>query len=203
MSETIADTGARQRPRRWTMRRASGVVRSVLLNITAAAGAVCIVLVVLALVFHISLVMFRTGSMAPTIPTGSLAVVKRIPADQAKVGEVVTVDRPGHKLPITHRVVSVTPAADGSTTLVLKGDANASVDPAPYHVHTVRRVIWHAPGLARVIVWFGRPLVLATLTVLVAALVTWVLWPRREEDDGEDARSVAEPDGRSDSGALP
>jgi signal peptidase len=200
LSEVTAES--RQRPRRWTPRRVSGVVRSVLLNITAAAGAVCIVLVVLALVFHISLVMFRTGSMAPTIPTGSLAVVKRIPADQARVGDVVTVNRPGHQLPITHRVVSVTPGGDGNATLVLKGDANASVDAAPYRVHTVRQVIWHAAGLARVIVWFGRPLVLATLTVLVAALVTWVLWPRREENDEQD-EAAEDAAARTGSGAPP
>jgi signal peptidase len=158
------------------------VVRSTLLNLAAAGGAVCIVLVVLALVFHITLIMFKTGSMAPAIPAGSLAIVREIPAADARVGQVVTVDRPG-RLPVTHRVVSVTSArADaatpGTATLVLKGDANPVNDPAPYTVPTVRIVLWSAPGLARVVVWFSDPFVLGTLTVAVATLVTWVLWPR-------------------------
>ncbi|GAA4162661.1 hypothetical protein GCM10022286_21890 [Gryllotalpicola daejeonensis] len=159
--------------------RASRIIRTVLLDVTAAAGAVCIVLVVLALVFHLSLIMFRTGSMSPTIPTGSLAMVHHIPAEQAHVGDVVTVERPG-ELPITHRLVSSKPDAAGGYDLVLKGDANAAADPVPYHVTTVGRVVWHAPGLARVIVWFSNPFVLGGLAMAVAALVAWVLWPRQD-----------------------
>jgi signal peptidase len=184
MSDSVAD--APGYPRR---RRLSAVLRSTLLNLAAAGGAVCIVLVVLALVFHITLIMFKTGSMAPEIPAGSLAVVREIPAADARVGQIVTVDRPG-ELPVTHRVVRVTPAAGtaepaetagaaepGAATLVLKGDANPVNDPAPYTVPTVRLVVWLAPGLARVIVWLSDPFVLGGLTVAVAGLITWALWP--------------------------
>ncbi|MCL2515244.1 MAG: signal peptidase I [Microbacteriaceae bacterium] len=170
-----------------TRRRSAGavaasIVRNVLLNVAAVAGSICIILVVLAFAFHITLIMFRTGSMSPTIPTGSVAVVRQIPATEARVGDVVTVDRPG-ELPITHRVVSTTPGADGTVSLRLKGDANAEPDAVTYQVTTVRRVIWHAPGLAYAIVWMSQPLVIGGLTVGIAALVTWVLWPRREEGD--------------------
>lgn len=160
-------------------RRVAVAVRSILFNVAAAAGAVCIVLVLLAWTFHLSLVMFRTGSMSPTIPAGSVALVKRIPAADARVGQIVTVDRPGH-LPITHRVVSVSPADGGGAVLVLKGDANALADAPPYRVDTVREVIWHAPHLARAVVWVSQPLVIGTLTLLVAGLVTWTLWPSRD-----------------------
>jgi signal peptidase len=163
--------------------RAGSIVRGTLLNVAAALGAVCIVLVVLAVVFHISLIMFKTGSMSPSIPTGSLALVKQIPASDARVGDVVTVDRPG-ELPITHRVVHTTAGTDGTTRLVLKGDANAADDPAPYTVRTVRLVLWSVPGLAYFVVWLSNPVVLGVLTVAVAALVVWVLWPR----DAEHAR---------------
>lgn len=153
-------------------------LRTTVLNVSAAAGALCIAWVVAALVLHLSLIMFRTGSMAPTIPAGSLALVMQVPAGEVQPGEVVTVDRPG-LLPITHRVVGVHRSARGpETTLVLKGDANATADPSPYTVTTVRRVLWAAPGLAAVIVWWSNPLVLLATTVLVAALVTWAFWPR-------------------------
>ncbi len=165
--------------------RAGAVVRGTLLNVAAVLGSVCIVLVGLALVFHVTLIMFKTGSMAPGIPAGSLAVVRQIPAEDARVGQVVTVDRP-HALPVTHRVVSKRPGADGTTVLVLKGDANPTVDPAPYAVRTVRLVVWSMPGLAYVIVWLGNPFVLGALTVAVAALIVWVLWPR---DDGGRRRA--------------
>jgi signal peptidase len=161
---------------------------------------VSIVMVLLAWTFHLSLVMFRTGSMAPTIPAGSVALVKRIPAGDAQVGQIVTVDRPG-RLPITHRVVSVGPGGDGSAVLVLKGDANAVADAPPYRVGTVRLVIWHAPHLARVVVWVSQPVVIGTLTLLVAGLVTWTLWPRRD-DSGPDrqATRTAKPAGGEDAG---
>lgn len=157
--------------------RAAAITRTALLNVAAALGSVCIVLVVLALVFQITLIMFKTGSMSPTIPTGSLAVVRQIPAQEAKVGQVVTVDRKG-ELPITHRVVSTHPGTDGTTVLTLKGDANPTVDPSPYTVRTVRLVVWSMPGLAYVVVWLGNPFVLGALTLAVAALIVWVLWPR-------------------------
>ena len=165
--------------------RAVPLARTILLDLAAAAGAVCIALVVLALVFHVTLIMFRTGSMSPQIPAGSLALVHQIEATDARVDDVVTVDRPG-ELPVTHRVVAVTAAAGGAATLTLKGDANPAPDPSPYTVQHVRRVIWSAPGLARVVAWFGRPLVMGTLTVGVAALVTWVLWPQRPTGTADD-----------------
>ena len=73
--------------------------------------------------------------------------------------------------------------------LDLKGDANASADPAVYEVTTVRKVLWHVPGLARVIVYFSNPLVLGAITLTMAALVVAVFWPRNTDDD-DDADSA-------------
>ncbi|WIE74097.1 signal peptidase I [Curtobacterium sp. MCJR17_020] len=170
-----------QRPRERVLR----MVRGLLFNVAAAGGAVCIILVILALTLHITLIMFRTGSMAPTIPTGSLAIVKQIPAAEAHVGQVVTVDRAG-QLPITHRVVSVTPNTDGSATLQLRGDANDAADPNPYRVSHVRLVIWSAPRLAYAVVWLSQPAVVGGLALGVAALVMWSLWPDREAADTDN-----------------
>jgi signal peptidase len=158
------------------------LIRSAVLNVAAVGGVLCIAWVAAALVFHVSLIMFRTGSMSPGIPAGSLALVREIPATEARVGDIVTVDRPG-LLPVTHRVVEVSAPAGAhagrSAELVLKGDANPTVDPAPYRVSTVRIVLWSQPGLARVVVWLGHPAVIGSLTVATTALVTWMFWPRR------------------------
>ncbi|MFJ5955964.1 signal peptidase I [Paenarthrobacter sp. NPDC092416] len=156
-------------------------LREWLLNIAAAGGAVCIAAVICALVFHITLILFKTGSMSPTIPAGSLAVVREIPASEIRIGDVVTVDRPG-KLPITHRVQSIEPADGPVRTITMKGDANTGADPAPYVVERVRVVLWSAPGLAYPLAAVSSPLALGVITVAVAALVTWVLWPRRRRD---------------------
>src|SRR5690625_496087 len=65
----------------------------VLLSLLAIAGGVSIVLVILAVTMNISLMMFRTGSMEPTISTGSVAVVREIDATEMAEGDIITVDR--------------------------------------------------------------------------------------------------------------
>lgn len=163
-------------------RRTGGVLGEVLLWAAAAAGVVCVVLVVLALTAHITLIMFRTGSMSPTIPAGSVAVVQQIPAAEVAVGDVVTVDRPG-KLPVTHRVREIAPGATAAERLLtLRGDANAQDDAEPYPVTKVRIVRFAIPGLAPVIVSLGNPLVLGGITLAAALLVGWAFWPRGARD---------------------
>jgi len=175
---------------------ARNVLSEVLLWLAALAGLICIVLVVLAFTAHITLIMFRTGSMSPTIPAGSVAVVQQIPAGQVHVGDVVTVDRPG-QLPVTHRVRMVADGASATQRLItLRGDANAQDDPAPYPVSTVRIVRFAVPGLAPVIVAFGNPFVLGGLTLGATALVIWAFWPR-PAGRGRKAGKETEGDPRS------
>ncbi|CAN5236238.1 hypothetical protein BH09ACT1_BH09ACT1_26450 [soil metagenome] len=160
-------------------RRGAKVVGEVLLTVAAIGGAICIIAVVVAMVFHITFILFKTGSMTPTIPTGALAVVQRIPASEIRVGDIVTVDR-GTLLPITHRVTSVkkAPTDDvGSRQITMKGDANTVADPEPYVVSEVRRVMMSVPGLAYPLVAISNPLVIGGITVGAAALITWTFWP--------------------------
>jgi len=158
-------------------RRIGTFVRSTVLNIAAAGGALCIVLVACAFFFDISLIMFKTGSMSPTIPAGSLAVVREIPAAQVNVGDVVTVDREG-KLPVTHRVIAIEPGPGDARILTLKGDANPVQDLAPYTVEHVRTVLWSMPGMANAIMAISNRWVMVGTTLAVSLLVTWVFWPR-------------------------
>jgi signal peptidase I len=182
-------TGGRETGRATRRRGPAAIVREVLLNVAAAGGAICILLTLAAVLFHVSLIMFKTGSMAPTIPAGSLAVVREVPVSEVRVGDVVTVEREG-KLPVTHRVTSVR-LEGGSGVLTMKGDANPVEDPAPYTVSTVRTVLWSAPGLAQWVAKASNPFVLGGVTLAVAALVTWVLWPRDERADEPDEAEPA------------
>lgn len=159
---------------RRTVRSTAG---SILLNIAAAGGVVCILAVVASFAFDITLIMFKTGSMAPAIPTGSLAVVREIPASEIQVGDVVTVDRAGLP-PITHRVTSIAPAPGDQRTITMRGDANPTDDQAPYVVDHVRIVLASVPGLAYVVVALAHPAVLAVTTLGATALVAWAFWPR-------------------------
>ena len=158
-------------------RTAGSLIGGALLNIAALGGLVCIVLVVLAAFANVSLIMFKTGSMSPTIPAGSVALVREIPASEIEVGDVLTVDRPG-MLPVTHRVTSVSGTGE-TRELTMRGDANEAEDPLPYTVTEVRRVLASVPHLAHVIVWFSNPWVLGGLTISASILVTWAFWPRQ------------------------
>ncbi|MFJ4999755.1 signal peptidase I [Microbacterium sp. NPDC088619] len=188
-SVLAASSAVPSRPTRRTLGR---LFADVLLWLAALAGLACIVLVVIAFTANITLIMFRTGSMAPTIPAGSVAVVQSVAASDVRVGDVVTVDRDGD-LPVTHRITSVAPGAnEGERVITMRGDANAADDPYPYTVQTVRVVLFSIPGIAAVIVAMGSPSVLGGLTLGATALVVWAFWPRSK---GPRARhETAEPD---------
>ncbi|CAN7448122.1 signal peptidase I [Microbacterium maritypicum] len=166
--------------------RPGRVIGDALLWMAAVAGAICILLVVLAFTAQITLIMFRTGSMSPTIPAGSVAVVQRVPATEIEVGDVVTVDREG-ELPVTHRVTTIVRGASADERVItMRGDANAADDPFPYSVTSVRKVLFSVPGIALVVAGMGNPIVLGALTVAATSLVVWAFWPRGQHRSGRD-----------------
>ncbi|MGP5717784.1 signal peptidase I [Brachybacterium tyrofermentans] len=179
MNHLASPTGAPEAPAKRPRRGPLAHLLNATLNLAAVGGAICIILVILALVFDISLILFRTGSMDPAIPQGSLAVVQEVPASEVEVGDVVTIDRED-SLPITHRITSLHKTPDGSWEITMKGDANESEDPAPYTVSTVREVLFSIPGLAKPVAALNSPYVLGGITLAVSALVVWALWPRRQ-----------------------
>lgn len=174
---TTRDAG-RRHPRRGPLTLAGDA----LLWLLSVAGVLCLLAVGAAFAFHVSLIMFRTGSMSPTIPTGSLAIVRQVPASEVHVGDVTTVDRDG-ELPVTHRVIAVEPAPDSPGgqrySLRLKGDANDSEDPAPYVVDHVRTVMWSVPGAGRLVARAQDPRVMIVTALVMGVLVTAAFWPRR------------------------
>lgn len=156
-------------------------ITDAILSVLAVLGVVCIVATIAAFALNISLIMFKTGSMSPTIPTGSLAVVRQIPASDIKVGDITTVSRGEGQLPVTHRVLAVTPVGGGTYSVEMKGDANDSPDAQPYEVTEVKKVLWHAPGLAYVVSAVSQPKYMAGITVAASFLVVWAFWPRKQQ----------------------
>lgn len=90
-----------------------------------------------------------SGSMEPSVGTGSLAIERRVPAGSVRVGDVITFGnphRPGTL--VTHRVVEKLRARDGRVGYRTKGDANDHRDPwtieLPATVGKVERSIPYA-----------------------------------------------------------
>lgn len=76
-----------------------------------------------------------SGSMRPQLDRGSLIFVKPTPAQQLRVGDVITFENPikgGDKL-VTHRIVATVNAPEGRG-FITRGDANASRDPWKFMV---------------------------------------------------------------------
>lgn len=156
------------------------------LTVLAVAGGLCLVSVVAGMCLHVSLIVFRTGSMAPGIEPGAIAVVQEVTAASLKPGDIATVQREGSALPVTHRVVaSETDPADAQKVfLTLKGDANSSEDPVRYHVQTAKRLLISAPAAGEWVMRLQSPWFMGFCSLALGSLVTWTLWPRRKAPRG-------------------
>lgn len=86
-----------------------------------------------------------TGSMVPNYPPGTLVVVRAVDVSEINLGDVVTYQlESGKPEVVTHRVVAVGEAADGSLIFTTKGDANDAADPKPVTPVQIVGKLWYA-----------------------------------------------------------
>lgn len=79
-------------------------VQEVLLTLGALAGLASIVFFVAGLAFNITPLIFKSGSMSPTIDTGALAFARTVPASEVQAGDIVSVyDSKGRESPIASK----------------------------------------------------------------------------------------------------
>ncbi|MCW2735738.1 MAG: signal peptidase [Nocardioides sp.] len=93
-----------------------------------------------------------SGSMAPGMPPGSLAIVRPVDATQARIGDVLTYQpQPDDPTLVTHRVVAVSRNAHGDVSLTVQGDANRAPDEQPVRPDQVQgSVVYAVPYVGRV-----------------------------------------------------
>lgn len=149
------------------------VLREAALWCGALAGLLALATAAAVLVLDADLVVFRSGSMAPAIDTGALALTVPTPARDLRAGDVVTVRSEDGGL-VTHRVVSST-LRDDEATLVLQGDANRTPDPEAYVVTSAQRVVVDVPLAGYVVAHALTPPGLVAVAAACAAL--WLLTP--------------------------
>lgn len=126
----------------------------------------------------------RSGSMSPTIPTGSVVFYHHVNANQVKVGDVIVFARPGNASErVTHRVVRIAKGPTGRY-FVTKGDANGAVDDwqipavgegwvASFHVPFVGYVLYDLQSTT------GRLLLLLIPALLLAGITIYEIWRDR------------------------
>ncbi|WP_276670161.1 signal peptidase I [Schaalia cardiffensis] len=146
-----------------------------------------------------------SGSMAPSMPAGSLAVVAPIDVDEREnipIGTVITyMPHPDSDELVTHRVIVRNTASNGSVSYILKGDANDSPDSAPVLPKQIRAEKKYSIPFA------GRMLKLLTPDVkfigrilLASVLLVYALWQIRMSFKERSQRSKAQGLGGSASG---
>lgn len=126
----------------------------------------------------------RSGSMSPTIPTGSVVFYTKKDASKVKVGDVIVFDRPGvPNEKVTHRVVEIGTSATGRFFLT-KGDANGAPD--DWHVPAVGTgwvARFHVPSVGYVLVdlqsTIGRLLLLIIPALALGAITLYEIWRDR------------------------
>ena len=131
-----------------------------------------------------------TGSMAPTVPAGSVVASRPVEATTISPGDVVMFLPPAPfgtgGTPVVHRVTEVD-RVDGDVLVRTKGDANAAENPWTLNASrsSVHEVAWSSPVAGRVadVVARGGGSLLVTGVVAGAALrMLAALWrprPRR------------------------
>jgi len=110
-----------------------------------------------------------SGSMSPTIKTGSIVVVK--PAAEYQVGEIITYRLIGQGDHFTHRVVEIKRSGD-QKLLVTKGDANQEPDSQPVPMAQVEgKVLFSLPWLGYAVNYARTPAGLTVVIILATVVV--------------------------------
>jgi signal peptidase len=134
---------ARQTPARWRGLRMTGQVLAWL--VILATSVVVTIAVLVPRIGGATPYVLLTGSMRPTMPPGTLVVVRPTPASHLGIGDVVTYQlRSGDPTVVTHRVVAVGRRGDGTPVFQTKGDANDVADAGWVRPVQVKGERWYA-----------------------------------------------------------
>ena len=134
-------------------RRMTGLLVEVALTLGAIVGVGVAGVTVMAARSGMQPLVVRSGSMEPTIATGSMILVKRIDASEINIGDVLAVERADHTR-VTHRVVAIQPRG-AAAELTMKGDANEDPDPIPVTVRHAYRLAWQVPMVGKTLAWLA------------------------------------------------
>lgn len=131
------------------------------LTVVAVLGGLALLATVVGFAAGIRPIFLRSGSMAPTMPTGTLAFADEVSADEIRTGDVVCV-LAASGVRVTHRVVAIE-RVGSEAVLTLRGDANATADAEVYRVSSAYRVVGQVPFLGRLAAGVSHPVGLVLL----------------------------------------
>ncbi|KRC48993.1 MULTISPECIES: signal peptidase I [unclassified Nocardioides] len=143
-------------------------------------GALCLASFVAGWLFHVTPLVFVSGSMSPDYEAGALGIAHQVPASDIAVGDVVSVVNAGGDR-VTHRVVGAAPSGD-LVGLTLRGDTNDTPDAETYYVGAADRVVLGLPYAGYALAAATTPVGLLAAGLLVLAALA--LGFSRRDGDG-------------------
>lgn len=150
--------------------RIGRTVREVALTAGAILGVISLLVGVAGFALGIRPLIFRSGSMSPTIETGALALAHPVRAADLTIGDVVSVTT-GTGDRVTHRIVDLTLSGQVAT-LELRGDANEASDQELYRVAQADRIFFSVPFVGYAVGWLTGPIGLFLLGLYAAFLLS-------------------------------
>ena len=134
--------------------------------------------------FDYHLLIIRSGSMEPTIKTGSAAVIRR--EDRYTVGDIITFVEKDRGL-VTHRIVK-----EENGVFLTQGDANNAEDMDPVPAKNIRGKVVFSLPYAGYVIAFLQTKVGMVLFILVPAgyfigselWKVWSMWRKRKGKQG-------------------
>lgn len=120
-------------------------------GLLALVGLIAAVVILIPLVTGSTPMTVLTSSMEPTLPPGTLIVVKPVDTDELARGDVITYQiESGKPDVVTHRIVSILVGSDGSRAFITKGDNNDVADALAVQPVQVRGTVWYS------VPWLGH-----------------------------------------------
>lgn len=118
-----------------------------------------------------------SGSMEPTISTGSVALARAVPSETLQQGDIIAFQsHAGAGLPTVHRIIRIQ-LREGTRYYTNRGDANTGNDAEITLPPEAMQVIGSIPVIGYLIFYAAQPA--ATLVLVVLPLVLLVLlWAR-------------------------
>jgi signal peptidase len=119
-----------------------------------------------------------TGSMRPTMPPGTLVVVRPVEPEHIGIGSVITYQlASGDPAVVTHRVVAVGINARGERVFTTQGDANNVADAKVVRPVQVRGEVWYAvPKLGFANRYLSGDQREVTTLAVAGALMAYAVW---------------------------
>ncbi len=121
-------------------------------------------------IFGWQLLIVQSGSMAPTIPTGSLVFTAK--QSSYDIGDIVAYRHPSSNSLITHRIVEK--SSPESQTYILRGDANPTADQAPIALDNVQgKAMTYLPFVGFLFAFLQTPLGVISVIVIPGAILIY------------------------------